>query len=160
MAYELQHFHHGTWEQLWHFWPRGQSRSWTWTPTCTRIIKLQSIYQVPAASHTHSINVGLVHCTTQLEVRIQRGFRQWLSTLCCHNLLSCIWYLYSPASGVWKFEVSWGARGWVDNENNSQSQNSNISNNTEQNLIYRVREQSISWDIRVWEKHNEKMYTW
>jgi len=32
----------------------------------------------------------LVHCTTQSEVRIWRGFGQWLQLIHCANLLSCI----------------------------------------------------------------------
>ena len=51
-------------------------------------------------------------------------------------------------------------RGQLDNENNNQSQDSNISNNIHgESLMYGVREQSISWGYwkRKWE-HIKAMY--
>jgi len=53
-------------------------------------------------------------------------------------------------------------RGQVDNENNSQSQDLNISYHIhEQSLIYRVSEQSISQGYqKSRKKHSKAKYTW
>ena len=53
-------------------------------------------------------------------------------------------------------------RGPVDNENNNQSQDSNILNNIHDgSLIYGVREQSISQGYgKCKRKHSKEMYTW
>ena len=74
-----------------------------------------------------------------------------------------------------KLEYFWKFRNWssevpsdvgvtrdqLDNENNNQSQDSNILNNIhEQSLIYRVKEQSISQGyLKCKRKHSEAMYT-
>ena len=52
-------------------------------------------------------------------------------------------------------------RGQVDNENNNQSQDLNISNNIhDKNLIYGVREQSISQGYQKCEiEHRKAIYT-
>ena len=51
-------------------------------------------------------------------------------------------------------------RGQVDNENNNQSQDSNISDNIDGwSLIYRVSEQNISWGFWKCEReHSKAMY--
>ena len=66
--------------------------------------------------------------------------------------------------GNWSLEVQSDVRvtrGQVDNENNNQSQDSNILNNIhDKSPIYRVREQSISQGYQKCErKHSKVIYT-
>ena len=74
-------------------------------------------------------------------------------------MLEYFWKFRNQSSEVQSDVVV--TRGRVDNENNNQSQDSNISNNIYgKSLIYGVREQSISQGYQKCKReHSKAMYT-